>query len=351
MAISLVGTAEGAIANGANVTIALPTCLENDLVCVFGGFVADANAGVSTAGYTEDTTALSSGGTSSFSYKRMGASPDTSVTCLGSGDVLTATVYVVMVFRGVDTSTPIDAATPLPAKTFSAPNSPSITTVTDGAAVISFAYCDTEDAALTAPTGYGDKVDITLTEFFPAYAAGAWKLKSPAGAENPAAWTAKAGFSHAYTVALRPAAAGSFGDGALAATGTATASFDDGTLKVFAATGTITASFAGAPFVDSPFGMTGAGTASFEGISLATAGAFALTGSGTASFVGGLAGSGNLSVTGTATASYGGASIYSAPAEFTASATAMFVAGESELFISHVQEVIESRGAATVNIG
>src|SRR5512147_3049244 len=100
MAISLVGTASGQAADGANVTINLPAGLQqDDLVCVWGGIPGgnSVNPGVSTSGYTEDTDLVQHPYLHcSFSYKRMGVSPDTSVTCLGDGSVFSGIAYVVM---------------------------------------------------------------------------------------------------------------------------------------------------------------------------------------------------------------------------------------------------------------
>jgi hypothetical protein len=354
MAISLVGTNSGAAANGGDVTIDLSGLglAENDLVCVFGGsgVGGGGTAGVSTSGYTENTTDTTID--LSFSYKKMGASPDASVTCTGNANATSGVAYVVMAFRGVDTTTPIDATTVKDNGVTGAPNSASITTVTNGAAVISFGASTANDAVVTAPSGYGDLVSNTQSDTTSITVAGSWLLKASFGAENPAAYTNwTSSVWRAFTVALRPQASGSFGDGALSATGTGTASFEDGTLKVFAATGTITTSFTGAPFTDAAISASGSGAASFEGMSLATSGAFSISGTGTASFAGGLSGGGNIGATGTVTATFGGESIYASMAEFTASAAMVFVAADTDEFISHVSEVIESRGAVTVNIG
>ncbi len=358
MAISYINGNSGVALNGGNVTISLGLMgiAENDIVCVFGGFPSSGTAQVtSPGGYTLDTNYTANGITCGFSYKVQGASPDTSLTLSGDGDTTHGVAYIVMVFRGVDTSTPIDATTITASGTDAAgPNSGSITTVTNGAAVISFGASNNDELIVTQPSGYSSsaKENANRSETVPFCVAGSAKAIVTAGAENPGSWSSwTTTVWNALTVALRPAGAGSFGDGALSATGTATASFEDGTLKVLAATGTITASFTGAPFVDALLGMTGAGTATFEGTSLATSGAFSATGAVTASFVGGLAGSGSLSVSGTATATFDGASIYSAQSSFTASVSAVFVADDVTLFISHVREEIESRGAATVSIG
>jgi hypothetical protein len=354
MAISLVGTTQGSASNGSGVTIDLTgiSLAENDLVVVMGGFPGTGNSGVSGYTYTVTDAGASVSGSFSVCYKFMTGSPDTSVTCLGHGNTSNACAYTVMAFRGVDTTTPIDTSSISTQNASGTPNSPSITTVTDNAAVITCGISAVDDAAVTAPSGYGDKVSGNASDTFSATTMSAWKLKTPAGAENPAAWAdlSSAGWI-ASSVALRPAASGTIEDGVFSATGTVTTSFEDGTLKVFAATGTITASFTGAPFTDAAISASGSGDASFGGESLATSGAFSISGTGTASFAGGLSGGGNIGATGTVTATFGGESIYASMAEFTASAAMVFVAADTDEFISHVSEVIESRGAVTVNIG
>lgn len=356
MAISLVGTTKGSAANGANVDIDLTglSLAQNDLVVVMGGFSNAGNSGVSTSGYTEpvdigDTVTMSL----SVAYKLMGASPDTSVTCLGSGDTLDATSYVVMAFRGVDTSSPLDATSVAAAGVSGAVNSPSITTVTDGAAVISCGIQTASDSTVTPPSGYGNAVVQNQSDSFSCTAMAAWKQISPAGAENPAAWADIASSTWvAASVALRPSSAGTIEDGVLSATGTATASFDDGTLKVFAATGTGTASFVGAPFVDGPLSATGTGTATWDGISFATSGAFSITASGTLSAVGGLSGGGGMDATGTGTAAFIGDSINDASFAFNGvTATATLVGAGSDDILANVIIEVESRGATRVSIG
>jgi hypothetical protein len=360
MAISLIGTNQGSAINGANVVIDLSGLglAENDLVCVYGGIGGTLNnAGVSTSGYTEpstksDTNTLST----SFSYKKMTSSPDTSVTCLGNSNSLSGVAYVVMAFRGVDTSTPIDATTVVTNGGNSNPNSAAIVTVTNGAAVISFAAANNDDAGGVIPSGYGDRVYVNQSESLDLTVGGAWKTVASAGSENPPGWT---GFDtgalgwHAYTVALRPGASGTFGDGALSSSGSATASFV-GVYEAagpLASTATITATFVAAPFVFAALTATGTGTASLAGVSLATSGAFSLTGNGTASFVGGLAGSGNIGATGTWTVGFEGASILNVRLSLGGSADVMFVAANPTNFISHIKEVIESKGATSVSIG
>lgn len=314
MAISLVGTAAGASSDGSNIVIALPTCLENDLVCVMGGHANAADAGVVTSGYTEEKDVTATYNQGSFSYKRMSSSPDTSVTCLGPAVSGYGSTYVVMVFRGVDTTTAIDTATTT-AETFGAdPNSPSITTVTNGAAVISFGLSTQNGTVVASPTGYGSTVSSSISAATQSHmASAAWKTKSPAGAENPSTWDySELVFdgSLAFTIALRPASAGTFGDGVLAATGTATASF------------------VGPNEIDGQWTVTATGTAAWVGQALATTGALSASGTGTVAFVGIAAGDGVLSSGLTATVSWVGDKDY----------------------MTAVLEIIESRGAVSVEV-
>lgn len=210
MAITLVGTAEASAINGGDATITLPSMLENDVVYIGGGFGREAsNAGVSSAGWTE-LVDFNNGFGYRFAVSRkvMGASPDASAVCLGSTNASDACAYVAIVLRGVDTTTPEDATTTTATGTSGAPNSPSITTVTDLAWVLSFGGSLTVDAAVTAPTGYSNQVDVASNDDRDSTVGGATKEVTPAGAENPAAWTAwTSSLWCAASVAVRPGAA------------------------------------------------------------------------------------------------------------------------------------------------
>jgi hypothetical protein len=354
MAISLVGTVTGGAANGADVTLTLPGGIaENDLVCVFGGFIGDATPkpGVSTSGYTENTD----GAAYTFSYKKMGVSPDTSVVCSGNADSNTAVAYLAMVFRGVDTSTPIDATTVFATGTDAgSPNSGSITTVTDGAAVITVGFTPSQDTTITAPTGYGDTTNANFSDVIPYTVGAAWKVVATAGATNPDPWSgwSNGGEWVALTVALRPSASGTFGDGALSGgsiSGTATFVGVNEGLGPFSMTGTGTASFTAQPFYNAVAALTGTETSSWVGTSISSQPVpFSMTGTGTASFVGALQNAGVLSARGTGSAEFSSSPIYAVAVPMTGTASVFFVGAVTKL--SHVREVIESRGAATVSI-
>lgn len=287
MAISLVGTAAGSATDGSDITITLPSMLQDDLVCVWGAInTASADAGVTTSGYTENYDATVTTNSVSFSYKKMGVSPDTSVTCKGSGSSFDGAAYVVMIFRGVDTTTPIDATTVAFTNTTANPNSGSITTVTNGAAVISFASSVASDSAVTKPSGYSSQITKNSSSFGPITVAGSHTIVATAGAENPPEWTDwDAGRWIAATVALRPAVASTFGDAVFSFTGSGTATFIPASR--FICTGTGTASWVGQTLSSNPapFAMTGNASVAFEGYGSAQ-GPFDMTGSGLASFVG-----------------------------------------------------------------
>ncbi|MBI2030764.1 hypothetical protein HYT05_04020 [Candidatus Kaiserbacteria bacterium] len=191
---------------------------EGDLVIVSTGFVSTSNGnpGVGTAGYTElnDLYANDTRDANfSVNWKLMGVSPDTTVSCNGSGSASNGAVCVVHVWRGADQTTPFDVASTSATATNSAvPNSPSITPTTSGAIVIStgLGTGSAVDNSVTAPTGYSNKVDISVD---PSSAAtvGISSKSWSSGAEDPAAWTTWTTSTSdswaAMTLAIRPAVA------------------------------------------------------------------------------------------------------------------------------------------------
>jgi hypothetical protein len=126
---------------------------------------------------------------------------DTSVTCIGNGS--NQYNYMGIVFRNVDQSVIEDAVTTSASGSSANPDSPSITTVTDNALVMSIASTATGDSTVTDPPGY-TRINGTSHSFNSMYAS--YLIKTPAGAEDPGAWTNwSSGSWFALTVALRPA--------------------------------------------------------------------------------------------------------------------------------------------------
>jgi hypothetical protein len=311
MAVSLVGTASGGNNNGDDVSINLPGgTSEDDIVLVMGGTAGSGgDAGVNTSGYTElidrdNVCELS------VNWKRMSGSPDSSVSCKGSGVGTDATAYVVMVFRGVSTTTAIDATSTSDESNNNHPNSPSISGLTDGAGVISCFIQSADEAAIDPPAGYGNSIEISRTETNPVTVGAAWD-RAVGTSANPGSWDSGTSARWvAATIALRPAVVGTVTDAVLSATGTGTFSpkGDVGSLMRLNATGT--------------------GTATWTGQALGIVGALAATGTATVSFEGEGGGLGVFSMTGAGSVSWVGGKEY----------------------MSSVREVIESRGAATVTV-
>ncbi|MEO0215666.1 MAG: hypothetical protein ABIL14_01445 [candidate division WOR-3 bacterium] len=166
MAISFVGSASGFASDGGDVTITLPAGIqENDLVIVGysigDGDNVDFDMALLTSGYTkvadlfsDDTNDTNLG----VFWKVMGATPDTSVVCDGQGGLNASVAGVCMVFRGVDTTTPMDVTptTSTGINTFN-PNPPAISWVTSGSWTVivgANGHSRGSTGTYTFPTGY-----------------------------------------------------------------------------------------------------------------------------------------------------------------------------------------------------
>lgn len=113
--LRLVGSGFGNSVAGADITLTLPTLLENDLVIVASMVPrnTDIDVQMTTSGYTEvaDLHATDTNHTNlGVFYKKMGATPDTTAVTNGGGDASDGPSAVFLAFRGVDTATPMDVA-------------------------------------------------------------------------------------------------------------------------------------------------------------------------------------------------------------------------------------------------
>ncbi len=212
MAISLRGTSQtGTRINGNDVTLTFDVAtppLTDHLVIVFGGHgVTETTLADPGSGYTQ--IAIHTGTAPIFGawYKKMGATPDTSVVCNGGGNVDDAVAYGCVTYSGVDTITPLDQTTVTVGPTASTnPNCGSITTQTVNAFVLAFAGSDIRDLAPGTVADYTDQLNEQRNDtedFTTAFA----RIDAGAiGAEDPAAWGAWATSTwYAITAALRPA--------------------------------------------------------------------------------------------------------------------------------------------------
>ena len=159
---------------------------------------------LNSAAATQDTSL-------DVSYKRMGATPDTSFTLPSTGNIADAQRYTVQVFRNVHPTTPLDvAAVSATGSGTGRPNPGSITPVTAGAyVVICGGGCAATGAAYTAPANYTTNFLTGTTADTNDAMVGSGYRAWTSGAEDPAAYTGgttnAADSWCAYTIALRPA--------------------------------------------------------------------------------------------------------------------------------------------------
>lgn len=221
--LSYVGGAEAA-GNSAAYNVSLASLVggtggaaqAGDLVIVATGFVSTANGdpGVGTAGYTEVADLYGNDtrdANFSVNWKIMGGTPDSLVSCNGSGSTTNGAVCVVQVWRNADQNTPMDVTPTTASSNNSAiPDSPAITPITSGAVILSLGAGTgaAVDTSVTAPTGYANQIDNSVDPGNAITIGIASKLWSGSGAEDPAAWTnwtTSTSESRAMaTVAIRP---------------------------------------------------------------------------------------------------------------------------------------------------
>lgn len=368
MAITFVGSYVGthAAVSAQNVAFSLlrnesnaqPTLQQGDIVFVaveVASTVDRTQAQLTPSGYTAAHTDnyQNDSNDSNFlvSYKVMGATPDTSVDIPASNATTAGVAYAIYVFRGVDTTTPMDA-TPVVTGNINTgvANAAAITPVTAGAWIVVFAGAAvaagavfTNPAGMSTTTNHFRSATITTTTN-DANIGGAIFTGWTSGSYDPAAFggstSTNTGSWSAVTLALRPildprtgslAATESGADtasitgdvivqGSLAATSTGsdTASMS-GTVTDPASTGSLaatetgadTASLAGDVLVNGSLAATetGADTASIAGdVFIQGALSASEVGADTASLAGDVIVQGALATTeaGADTASFGG---------------------------------------------
>ena len=139
-------------------------------------------------------------------------SGDSTFTFTSSSVYGSTTVWGVSVFRGVDASNPWDADSGSPAifTDMINPDPPAVTTVTDKAVIFALFGKRNDYTSITPPTGYASAGSASSTSGNDASAGTAYKMKTPPGSENPAAWVLGGGAitddGQVWTGALKPAA-------------------------------------------------------------------------------------------------------------------------------------------------
>lgn len=252
--------------------------------------------------------------------KFMGVTPDGSVTFGPTGNTADAGTMGVMVFSGVDATTPLDVAvTEATGTNTGAANPPSITPATAGAYVVAIGAtgCNTGATAFTSSdlTDFASVAQLDTEESALGFGYIAW---SGSGAVDPAAFTGNTGTSNSWcamSIALRPAAAAGV-TGTLAATETAdTASLAGDVIvqgTIGATEGSDSASIAGDVLIFGALAATeGAGDSAALAGKVFVAGALAASeAADTASLAGDVLIQGTLAATeGSDTASLSGASV------------------------------------------
>lgn len=185
--IIFVGSTRGDAANGGNVALALNSLVNESgatvaaaagdhVVVMYAiGSAVDRAMSVSEAGWTNHTELYSNGTTYDTNLavfsRRMPATPDTAVTCVGSAHVDESTSGIAMCFRNVDPTTPLDVAiqTAIGTGTIQ-PNPPAITPATAGSWIV---VCGAGNGTQTGATLYTNPGDLsTSTNQFRAAGAG-----------------------------------------------------------------------------------------------------------------------------------------------------------------------------------
>lgn len=223
MGLSLVGTASATKStSGSTYTVDLAAIgiAEGDIVVVSagqGGTSSDAptvtgnNSGAyAVAGstvYANDTWDTNFG----LFYKVQGATPDSALTITRLSSTIYGGAAAVQVWRGVDTTNPIDVVgTAVATTNGSRGNPPAVTPVTPGAIVIAggAGVQGTGGSAFTVPSGMSNGVSVnadgTTSDIGVWIASATWT----SGAYDPPAWTGGAtstsSSAAAQTIALRP---------------------------------------------------------------------------------------------------------------------------------------------------
>lgn len=176
--ITLVGVTES---SGTNIT--LPAGLQtNDIVIVAS--TSDTVQQTIPTGYTLGQSGATNNPFYAWSYKIMGATPDTTAEGLAG-----TAISIAFAFRNVDTTSPFDVATPaVQSNATGMPDPPSITTVTARSMVVALGFLD-DDLVAASVTPPGSFTLIDAAEYGTAgngaTIMAAYLLQNNAGTTNP----------------------------------------------------------------------------------------------------------------------------------------------------------------------
>lgn len=200
---------------GPSINVAIPAGMQQNDVLVY---IRTADNNAFPAIPSGFTTIGSSGGALEnsivwdFAYEVQGATPRSSLT-VTYADTYFQSLFVLIALRGVDTTTPLDATMTKATGATGMPDSPSITSVTNGAFHMAVGFLDDQRAAagVTAPSGYTLRAAVQDNVNAPGTNDGsnimvATKTLAVAGADDPAIFGGTETDTWvAVTAAFRPA--------------------------------------------------------------------------------------------------------------------------------------------------
>lgn len=217
MAISLIGSNTNIADDPATADWTLPGSWAANDVAIFWFYARNSGKNITPPGTvtTKHEVQTSGFGKMFVGYRTLQSGDSTFGWTATQSAGAIPTFWGTIVFRGVVTSgDPFEAQSGAPA-TFTDVNDPdpaSVTTLTDGAAVLAFFGKQEEYTTTSPPSGYTSVGDVTSGIGSNASAGLAYKIKSPAGAENPGAWTLGGGTAtddgYIWTGAIKPAQTG-----------------------------------------------------------------------------------------------------------------------------------------------
>ena len=210
MAITIVNSILTTAAGGTgSVALAFTGTAQDDIVVTWGGFAggsATAPGVVSPTGYSSLLVVDSAATDFKIEWKRLGATPDTSVLLSKSGDVADAVGYGAYVLRGVVSSGDPFNATIKTSIATGVPNVPSIVTVTNEAMVLALGVNDVFDSSPGVLTRFNANMGGSTNDTDDFSVAGAASVIATAGSIYPSVWTTwSSGAYNTAAIALTPA--------------------------------------------------------------------------------------------------------------------------------------------------
>lgn len=212
MAITFVGSSEQGVINGGNATLNFSPVSVGDYVLLavtLGTSRTTGMAVTSSSGAAIYTTVVSTV-TSSFARFAMfrnivTSTGETTVSVTGTGGTSDALAAVVMVFSGVDPTTPEDVTATSTTGSGTTPDSPSITVASCGCAIISAFGAQVSDTAVTAPSSFLNQTNVNANDTIDATTGQAWLTFNSTSPVNPTSWSNLTSATWiSATVALRP---------------------------------------------------------------------------------------------------------------------------------------------------